>query len=94
MKSATLLRVSVQPLAPRRRAFVLLGAEAGAGPLKQLAVLPYPSKSRMLESFGHAPESAVEFLTSATLPEPAAIPIVPVASGAGKTTPLLPLELS
>jgi hypothetical protein len=39
-KSATLLRVSVQPPAARRIAFVLLGAEAGAEPRKQLAVLP------------------------------------------------------
>ncbi len=39
-KSATLLRVSVQPAAARRIAFVLLGVGAGAEPLKQLAVLP------------------------------------------------------
>src|SRR5690349_24571143 len=39
-KSATLLRVLVQPLAARRIAFVLLGATAGAEPRKQFAVLP------------------------------------------------------
>jgi hypothetical protein len=39
-KSATLLRVSVQPAAARRIALVLLGVGAGAEPLKQLAVLP------------------------------------------------------
>jgi hypothetical protein len=48
----------------------------------------------MFGSFGHVPVSAVEFLTSATLPELAAIAIVPVASGDGNTTPLLPPELS
>jgi len=39
-KSATLFRVSVQPAAARDAAFVLLGAGAGAEPLKQFAVLP------------------------------------------------------
>jgi len=39
-KSATLLRVSVQPLATRSSALVLLAAAAGTEPLKQLAVLP------------------------------------------------------
>lgn len=39
-KSRALLRVSVQPLAARSKAFVLLAAAAGAGPLKQFAVLP------------------------------------------------------
>jgi hypothetical protein len=40
MKSTTLLRVSVQPAAARSAALVLLGAGAGAEPLKQFAVLP------------------------------------------------------
>jgi hypothetical protein len=39
-KSAMLLRVSVQPPAARRSAFVLLGAAAGPEPRKQFAVLP------------------------------------------------------
>ena len=39
-KSVTLLRVSVQPPAARRIAFVLLGAGAGAEPRKQFAVVP------------------------------------------------------
>jgi hypothetical protein len=39
-KSAALLRVLLQPFAARKRAFVLLGATAGAEPRKQLAVLP------------------------------------------------------
>ena len=39
-KSRTLLRASVQPPAARSAALVLLGAGAGAEPLKQLAVLP------------------------------------------------------
>ncbi|HKN83456.1 MAG TPA: hypothetical protein VJW17_08465 [Pyrinomonadaceae bacterium] len=38
-KSATLFCVSLQPPAMRKTAFVLLGAGAGAGPSKQLAVL-------------------------------------------------------
>ena len=38
----------------------------------------------MFGSLGHAPVNAVELLTSTTLPEPAAIAIVPVASGAGR----------
>jgi hypothetical protein len=89
-KSATLLRVSVQPPPARRIAFVLLGAAAGPEPRKQFAVL----RSRMFGSFGHAPVSAVEVLTSATLPEPAAIAIVPIASGVGNDAPLLPPEVS
>jgi hypothetical protein len=48
----------------------------------------------MFGSFGQAPLNEVDFLMSATLPEPAAIAIVPVASGAGSVTPLLPPELS
>ena len=93
MKSATLLRVSVQPFPVRRSAFVLLGAGAGE-PLKQFAVLPYPRRSTMFGSFGHAPASDVVLLTSATLPEPAAIAIVPFASGDANAAPLLPPELS
>jgi hypothetical protein len=50
--------------------------------------------SMMFGSFGHVPVSAVVFLRSATLPEAAAIAIVPLASGAGKRIPLLPPELS
>src|SRR6185369_11315823 len=48
----------------------------------------------MFGSFGQAPLNEADFLRSATLPEPAAIAIVPVASGAGSVTPLLPPELS
>jgi hypothetical protein len=48
----------------------------------------------IFESLGQAPVNAVEFFTSATLPEPAAIEIDPVASAAGKSEPLLPPELS
>jgi hypothetical protein len=40
MKSATLLPVFVQPFPARSSAFMLLGAAAGAVPLKQFAVLP------------------------------------------------------
>ena len=48
----------------------------------------------MFGSFGQAPVSAVEFFTSVTFPEPAAMAIVPVASGADRVIPLLPPELS
>ena len=48
----------------------------------------------MFGSFGHVPVSAVALLINTTLPEPAAIAIVPVASGAGNEAPLLPPELS
>ena len=40
LKSVLLLRVSVQPLSLREIELVLLGAGAGAAPLKQLAVEP------------------------------------------------------
>ena len=40
MKSAALLCESVQPFEERMIALVLLGAGAGAVPLKQAAVLP------------------------------------------------------
>lgn len=39
-KSAALFIVSVQPAPPRNAASVLLGADAGARPRKQLAVEP------------------------------------------------------
>ena len=39
-KSVALLRVSVQPFAERNTALMLLGAGAGAEPLKQFAVVP------------------------------------------------------
>ena len=92
-KSAALLSVLVHPCAARKIAFVLLAAGAG-DPLKQLAVLPYPTMSTMFGSFGQVPVSAVEFLTSATFPDPAAIAIVPVASGVGKSVQLLTPDAS
>ncbi len=48
----------------------------------------------MFGSFGHATVNAVVDLISTTFPEPAAIAIVPVASGAVNKAPLLPPELS
>ena len=48
----------------------------------------------MLESLGQVPDSAVVVLTSATLPDPAASEIDPVASGAGRVAPLVPPEAS
>jgi len=46
----------------------------------------------MFGSFGHEPERGVVDLTSATLPEVAAMAMVPVASGVGRGAPLLPPE--
>ena len=90
VKSLALFRVSVHPFAARVAAFVLPAAGAGAVPRKQFAVLPYPTKSTMLESVGHAPVNGVAVLTSATLPDPAAIAIAPTASGVGSVAPLFP----
>src|SRR5437899_5282790 len=83
-KSAPLLSVSVQPSVPprRRTAVVLLGADAGPPPSKQLAALPKPTRSTAAP-VGQLPLSAVLFDTSATLPAVAAMAIVPVASGTG-----------
>jgi hypothetical protein len=94
VKSTELCAVSKHPLLARRIAMVLLGAGAAAVPSKQLAVLPYPTKSTMLESTGQAPERASIDLTSATLPEVAARDIEPLVSGPGRTAPLVPAELS
>ena len=44
----------------------------------------------MFGSVGHVPESGVVDFTSATLPEVAAMAIVPVASGVGRRAPLAP----
>jgi hypothetical protein len=88
-KSKLLLFVSVQPSDLRMIALVLLAAGAGALPLKQEAVEPYPARSMMLGSLGHAPVIGVVVFTSATLPAAAAMAIVPVASGCGSALPLL-----
>lgn len=90
MKSLALLLVSVHPFAPLKAALVLLAVGAGPVPLKQFAVPPYPRKSTMFASVGQEPVKAVVFLTRATLPAPAAIAIVPIASGVGRDAPLLP----
>src|SRR5712691_3133796 len=85
-KSAPLLSVSVQPPVPprRRTAVVLLGADAGPTPSKQLAVLPKPTRSTTAP-VGQLPLSAVLLATSATLPAVAAMAMVPLASGTGST---------
>jgi hypothetical protein len=46
----------------------------------------------MFSLLGQAPVSAVVDFTSATLPEVAAIAIVPVASGVGSADPFVPPE--
>ena len=82
VKSAKLLLVSIAP-PPFRRAAVVLDRTPVGDVSEQLA-LPYPTKSSMAErTSGTHPDSCVVVLRSATLPEPAAIAIVPVASGSG-----------
>src|SRR3982750_4660028 len=67
-KSAALLSVSVQPPAPpsRRTAVVLLPADAGPDPSKQVAEVPKPTTSTIEASRGQPPDSAVAVRTSAT----------------------------
>ncbi len=93
-KSLELFWVSVQPFEPRSAAVVLPGAGVGPTPLKQFAVLPYPTSSTIVASLGQAPVRAVEVLTRATLPAEAAMAVVPVTSGAGSSAPLLPPDAS
>ena len=70
---------------------VALGAAAGV-PSKQLAPVPYPIRSTIVEIEGQAPESVEVEWTSATFPAPAAIAIDEVASGAGNIVPAVPPE--
>jgi len=94
MKSLELFSLFVQPSPTRIKAVVLLVALAGVGPLKQVDVLPYPSRSTMFGWLGQEPTSVMAFLTRASLPADTAIAIVPVKSGAGNVSPLLPPEAS
>ena len=48
----------------------------------------------MLSLLGHEPVSGVVVRTSATLPDVAAIAMVPVASGVGRFAPFVPPEAS
>jgi hypothetical protein len=84
----------MQPPDFLKSAVVALGAGAGPLPSKQLAVVPYPTRSMMLAPDGHAPDKAVVVLTNATLPAVAAIAIVPVASGVGNGFPMAAVEAS
>ena len=92
-KSVAFVCVLVQPSAFRNAAVVLDGAGAGA-PRKQFAEPPYPTKSMMLELFGHPPLSAVDEFTSTTFPAVAAKFMEPLTSGVGSVAPMLPPELS
>ena len=92
-KSVEFVCVSVQPSAFRNAAVVLDGAGADA-PRKQFAEPPYPTKSMMLELFGHVPLSAVVEFMSATFPAVAAKFMVPLTSGVGSAAPVVPPELS
>lgn len=93
-KSSTLFPPLVQPLIRRSTAFVFPGAGADPLPRKHDVVLPYPRKSTMLSPMGHAPDSAVRSLTSATFPPLALIAIVPLASGDGSCSPAAPADPS
>src|SRR5574338_1029448 len=81
-KSAALLFVSIAPPPARIAAVVFVSPGAAAPPSEQFA-LPYPTKSTA-DASGHDPLSALAPATRATLPEPAAIAMVPIASGAGR----------
>jgi hypothetical protein len=87
VKSALLLFVSVQPLAPRSAAVVFVRAGVAPFPSKP-AAFPYPTKS-INSGAAHvgAPVvqvSAVALLTRATFPPVADIAMPPDASGVGR----------
>jgi hypothetical protein len=86
-KSLRLLAESVQPPFARTIAVELLGAGAGE-PSKHVAVPPYPTMSTIFTPLGQAADKTAFAFSKATLPEPAARLIVPVASGVGSVTPL------
>jgi hypothetical protein len=88
-KFVALLFESVQPPFILMIPLVLLGAGADV-PSKQLAALPYPTRSAISGSVGQDPDNAVTFRTNATLPAVAARLVVPVTSGAGSEAPLVP----
>jgi hypothetical protein len=93
VKSAELLFVSVHPSVARKSAVVVLGAGAGLVS-EQFAVLPYPTRSITLVPVGQVPLKAVVVLATTTLPAPAAIWVLSVASGAGRSLTPLALPLS
>ena len=84
-KSPLLLSVSVQPAPARDADVVLLRVAVGPAPSKQFVVVPKPTKS--MTAVGQEPDRVVVESTSATLPAPAAIGIVPATSAVGGTTP-------
>src|ERR1700686_2320524 len=64
-------------------------------PSRQIAVEPYPTRSRIVAPEGQAVAlNAVLLLTRATLPLPAAMLIEPVASAVGKGLPTAPPDAS
>jgi len=81
---AVVVGVRAATVPPRRRtAVVLLGADAGPTPSKQLAAL---AEAHEIDGSGRtAALSAVLLATSATLPAVAAMAMVPLASGTGST---------
>jgi len=88
-KLEALLFVSVQPFPALNTEVVFDGAGVGPVPSKQLAAPPKPTKS-ITPTVGHEPVRAVVLFTKATFPTVALIAIVPVASGVGSVTPLVP----
>ena len=85
LKSVELLSVSVQPALALSTALVLLGAEVGADPSKQFAVVPNPTKSTTAAPNGHPPPvNAVVVLVNATFPAVALMLMLPMASGVGR----------
>src|SRR6185503_2023513 len=91
-KSMLLLSESKQPPRLRRAAVVLLKLPVGPAPSKQLAVVPYPTRSTA--HVGQEPLKAVVEVVRATLPAPAAMRIVPVASGVGSGLPTAAFDAS
>ena len=84
-KSALLLSVSVQPLLILNSAVVLLGAPVAPLPSKQLAPLPYPTRSITELPSEHDADKAVGLLTSATFAAVALMLIAPIALGVGRS---------
>src|SRR5690349_1622085 len=94
-KSLALLSLSVQLLPVLRAAVEAFSVDAAPVPSKQFAPetpVPYPTKSTTLASKGQPePVSRMIVFTSATLPAPAAIAMLPVTSGVGRfVVPPLP----
>src|SRR5919109_3711435 len=85
VKSALLLSVSTLPPPFRRAAVVLLSVAVGSVS-EQFVPLPYPTMSTAPSGQTVPLAIVVLLLISTTLPAPAAIAMLPVASGGGRFT--------